>query len=101
MSVREFRVETPSTSQEIRAAAGKIFATGKGTLTLVGVEIGNELAERRGTVEHRTFELEILSLEPGTDSFSIEAQDISPEGPKQWLKVYQTEDREVHIQVAE
>ena len=33
-------------------------------------------------------------------SVSIDAQDISCD-PKQWLKVYQIADREVHIQVAE
>lgn len=98
MSVREFKVEIPSTSQGIRDRVSEIVRTGEGTLTLVGAEIGNELAAKRGDTR-RTFELEILSFEPG-GSFSIEAQDISRD-PKQWLKVYQTETHEVHIQVAE
>lgn len=98
MSVREFKVETPSTSQGIRDRVSEIIRTGEGTLTLVGVEIGNELAGRRGNVR-RTFELEILSFEPG-GSFSIETQDVSRD-PKQWMTVYETDNREVHIQVAE
>jgi len=99
MSVREFKVEKPSTSQGIRDRISEIVSAGEGTLTLVGVEIGNELAERRGDAECRTFELEILSFEPGK-SFTIEAQDISRD-PKQWLMVFETDDHEVHVQVAE
>lgn len=99
MAVREYKVETPSSSQEIRGLAAEIVRTGEGSLEITGVLVGDDLASRRGDTR-RTFQLEILHLQPGSGSLVIEAQDIAPE-TKQWLTVYETKDGDVHVQVAE
>lgn len=97
MAVREYRVEKPSTSQEILDQIAEIAQHRRGTLSLEAEEIGNDLAVRRSP-QRRAFTLELANLEFPTTRLSLTAQDTTT---KEWVTVYQTAGQELHVQVAE